>query len=160
LPSEAAYQGAGVSAGGDDDRLGQEFHTAIGARAERTHRKIHRCDDVVENFGADMRRLGGHLLHQPWSLNGICKTRIILDLGGDRQLAARLQAGHQNRRQRRPRRIDGRRVPGRTRPDDQNLYPPLATHHCPFSLTRTYALHHIRRFRADTSSTVFYTPHS
>jgi hypothetical protein len=39
-----------------------------------------------------MGRLGAHLLHQPGALDDVGEARIVLDVGGDRQLAAGLDA--------------------------------------------------------------------
>ena len=51
---------------------------------------------MVENDpGPDMLGLLLHLLHQPGALDDVGETGIVLDIGGDRQLAARLQPGDQ-----------------------------------------------------------------
>src|SRR5436853_4680772 len=68
-----------------------------------------------------MLRLGVHLLHQPGSLDDIGETRVILDIGGDRQLAARLQPGHQDRLQVRARGVNRGGITRRPRADDQHF---------------------------------------
>ena len=45
---------------------------------------------VHNNVSPDIGRLTLHLLHQPRPLDWICKAWIVLDICGDRQLAARL----------------------------------------------------------------------
>ena len=65
--------------------------------------------------------LGLHLLHQPRPLNHVGKAGIILDIGGDRQLPAGLQALNKNWLQAGPRGIDCRRIAGRPRADDECL---------------------------------------
>src|SRR5216110_2481990 len=52
---------------------------------------------VQDHPGADMLRLGVHLLHKPRALNDFGEAGIILDIGRDRQLAAGLKPGYQNR---------------------------------------------------------------
>ena len=44
-------------------------------------------------LGADMLGLLLHLLHQPGALDDVGEARVVLDVGGDGQLAARLNAG-------------------------------------------------------------------
>ena len=41
----------------------------------------------------DVLGLGLHLLHQPGALDDVGEARIVLDVGGDGQLAAGLDAG-------------------------------------------------------------------
>ena len=65
-----------------------------------------------------MLGLLAHLLHQPGALDDFGKAGIVLDIGGDGQLAARLQAGDQNRLQHGARGIDGGRVTGSAGTDD------------------------------------------
>ena len=59
-------------------------------------------------------------LHQPGTLDRIGEARIVLDIGGDRELAALLQAGDQHRLQHGARGIDRRRVAGRAGTDDED----------------------------------------
>ena len=50
-------------------------------------------DDVVhDDLGTDICSLRLHLLHQPRALDGFSKARIVLHVGGDCELTARLNA--------------------------------------------------------------------
>jgi hypothetical protein len=69
-------------------------------------------DDVADELGADMLGLGLHLLHQPGALDDVGEARIVLDIGGDGQLAAGLDAGDQHGLQQGARGIDGGGVAG------------------------------------------------
>ncbi len=62
-----------------------------------------------------------HLLHQPWALDDVGEARIVLDVGGDGELPAGLDALDQDRLQHRPRRVNRRRVSCRTGTDDDDL---------------------------------------
>src|SRR6185312_10998128 len=68
--------------------------------------------------GADIFGLSAKLLHQPGTLDRFGEARIILDIGGDHQLAARLEAGEQQRLQHGARGVDGGGVTRRTRADN------------------------------------------
>ena len=68
-----------------------------------------------------MLGLGLHLLHQPGTLDHVGEARIVLDVGGDGQLPARLQALDQDRLQVGARGIDRGGVAGRAGADDQDL---------------------------------------
>ena len=68
-----------------------------------------------------MGRLRLHLLHQPWTLDDVRKTRIVLYIGGDHKLAAWLHAGYQDRRDVCSRGINCCCVTGRPGADDQYL---------------------------------------
>ena len=78
-------------------------------------------DEVEQQLGAAMRRLLRHLLHQPGALDDLGEARIVLDVGGDRQLAAGLQALDDDRRQIGAGGIDRCRQAGGTGADDQHL---------------------------------------
>jgi hypothetical protein len=78
-------------------------------------------DDVLDDLGADVPGLLLHLLHQPGALDRVGESGIVLDVGGDRQLPAGLQALYQNRLQVGARGVDRGGVAGRTGTDDQNL---------------------------------------
>ena len=71
---------------------------------------------------ADMLGLGAHLLHQPRPLDRLGEAGIVLDVGRDHQLAARLEAGEQERLQHGARGVDRRRVAGRPRADDDDPF--------------------------------------
>ena len=62
-----------------------------------------------------------HLLHQPGALDDVGEARIVLDVGGDGELAARLDALDQDRLQHGARGIDRGGVAGRAGADDDKL---------------------------------------
>ena len=93
---------------------------AIADEAERAHRKINLGNDVVHDLGADMFGLDAHLIHHPGTLNRIGIARIIFHIGSDHQLAALLQAGHDDRLQIGAGSIDRRCITGGTGTDDKN----------------------------------------
>ena len=113
-------QPAGLRAGGDDHRVGQPDIAGIADAAERTLREIDVHDQVMKNFGADVAGLRLHLLHQPGALHRGREAGVVLHVGGDHQLAARLQAGHQHGRQAGARRVDSGGVAGGAGADDEN----------------------------------------
>src|ERR1700737_2078732 len=76
---------------------------------------------VVNDLGADVLGLGLHLLHQPGALDNAGEAGIVLDIGGDGELAAGLGPLDNDRLQHRSRRID-RRGPARwARADDHDF---------------------------------------
>jgi len=110
----------GGSAGGDDQCLGLIAVARVADADERPAVEIDLDDGVEEQLGADMLGLLLHLLHEPRALDYIGKARIVLDIRGDGELTARLDALHQKRFEVCPRGIDCRRVAGWSRP--QNKY--------------------------------------
>ncbi len=62
-----------------------------------------------------------HLLHQPGALDDVGEARIILDIGGDGELAAGLDALNQHRLQHRAGGVDRGGVTGRPGADDDDL---------------------------------------
>src|SRR5262245_35233027 len=76
---------------------------------------------IGDDAGADMLGLCLHLLHQPGALADIGEAGIVLDVGGDRELSARLHALDQDRLQHCARGINGRGVPGWARADDHDF---------------------------------------
>ena len=93
---------------------------AVAADAERPLPEFERHDGVVLDAGADVLGLRAHLLHQPGALDRLGEARIVLDVGGDHQLPARLETRQHQRLQQRARRIDGGGVAGRSRTDDDH----------------------------------------
>jgi hypothetical protein len=67
----------------------------------------------LTNSGAHVLGLGAHLVHQPGALDHVGEARIVLHVGGDGELAARLDARHEHRIQQRARGVDGGGVAGR-----------------------------------------------
>ena len=88
---------------------------------ERAAVELDLDDDVVDDLGADVLGLRLHLVHEPGALDDVGEAGIVLDVGGDGELAAGLEALDHDRLEHGARRIDGRRVSGRTRPDDDDL---------------------------------------
>ena len=111
----------GLGAGADDQDIAAIFPAAVAAEAEGTGGKIRLHDGVGNDIGADLAGLFLHLFHQPRSLNRFGETGIILDLGGDGELPARLHTVNQPRFQRGAGGIDGGGQPGRAGPQDENL---------------------------------------
>ena len=66
-----------------------------------------------------MLGLGLHLLHQPRALDDVAEAGIILDVGGDGQLAAGLDALDDDRRHAGARGVDGGGEAGRAGAEDQ-----------------------------------------
>jgi hypothetical protein len=62
-----------------------------------------------------------HLLHQPGPLDRCGEAGIVLDIRGDHQLAARLEAGDQHRLQHGARRVDRRCIARGSRADDDHF---------------------------------------
>jgi hypothetical protein len=86
---------ARLRAGCDDQRVGEVDVAGIADQPERPLRQFHLVHMIGNDARADVRGLRLHLLHQPGTLDDIGKARIVLDVGGDRQLAARLHALNQ-----------------------------------------------------------------
>jgi hypothetical protein len=87
-----------------------------------------------------MRGLQPHLLHEPGALDDVGEARVILDVGGDGELAARLDALDEQRLEVGARGIDRRRVAGRPRADDDESF--VANGHaeipCPAGIERSF----------------------
>ncbi len=62
-----------------------------------------------------------HLFHQPRALDDVGEAGVVLDVGGDGHLTARLQPGDEDGLQIGARRIDRRSIAGGSRADDQDL---------------------------------------
>jgi len=85
--------------------------------------------DVIEQAGgAEALNLGLGALHQLGAEDPLGEARVVLDLGGDRQLAARLHALEDHRRETGARGVERRREAGRAGADDQDL-DVLGCHH-------------------------------
>ena len=112
----------GLSAGGDDQRLGKIDLAGFAFEPERTCRQVDLGDMVIDDAGADMLGLLLHLLHEPGALDDIGEAGIILDIGGDGQLAAGLDALDHDRLQHGARGIDCSRVSGGAGTDDDDAF--------------------------------------
>ncbi len=110
-----------LRARGKDHRLAEIEIARIAGRDERSAPEVERGDHVQDHPGADMLGLGVHLLHQPGALDDLREPRIVLDIGRDRQLPARLQPGDQNRLQIGARGVDRCGIACRPRADNQHF---------------------------------------
>ena len=126
----------GLGAGGNDQSIAGVDGSRIAGEAEGTRAQIRFDDYVVDDLGADMLGLLQHLLHQPGALDRIGEAGIVLDLGGDGELAALLQPGHQNRLEQGARGIDRGRIASRAGPDDQHRGVSSGHSENPSSMTR------------------------
>ena len=106
--------------GRQNDRLRSDGTAAVAADAEGPLPEFERHDGVVFDAGADMFGLRAHLLHEPGALDRLGEARIILDVGGDHELTARLEPRQHQRPEKRASRIDGGGVAGRSRTDDDH----------------------------------------
>jgi hypothetical protein len=98
-PSSSATFGAGRQ----DDSLGGERPAAVAANEERPPSELERHGVFALNARADVLGLSPHLLHQPWPLDRLGESGVILDVGRDHQLSARLEARQHERFQHRAR---------------------------------------------------------
>ncbi len=112
---------ARLRAGGEDHGFGEIDVAAVAGQPERPLREVELGDEIGDDLGADMGGLLFHLLHQPRTLDHVGEARIVLDVGGDGELAAGLDALDQDRFQHRARRVDRGGVTGRAGTDDDDL---------------------------------------
>ncbi len=112
---------ARLRAGRKDQRVGEIDIAGIAIEPERAARQIELVDVVGDHPGADMGRLLLHLLHEPGALDHVGKARIVFDVGGDGELAARRDTLDQDRIEHGAGGIDRRRVAGRPGSDDHDL---------------------------------------
>ena len=110
----------GLRAGGNHQRFALIDVAAIADGAERPAIQIDRNDRIPQHPRANVLGLGLHFRHQPRPLNHIAEAGVVLDVGGDGQLAAGLQALHHDWLQPRARAIDCGREPRRAGADDQH----------------------------------------
>ena len=75
---------------------------------------------VPHHLRADMLGLLLHLLHQPGALDDVGEAGIILDVGGDGELAAGLDALDDDRREAGAGGVDGGGEPGRAGAEDEH----------------------------------------
>ena len=92
-------QPLGLGAGADDERIAGIDLAAVAFQPDGLVLQADFGDGVGNHFGADMLGLGLHFLHQPGALDDFGKARVILNIGGDGELAAGLDALNENRLQ-------------------------------------------------------------
>ncbi len=115
--------------GGQDHGIGGVDRAAVGLRGEGAFRQVDGDDDVGDDLGADGLGMCFHPDHQVRALNlGVAGP--VLDLRGDRQLAAGLDALDQDRFQHGAAGIDAGGIAGRARADDQDLAVTCLGHCC------------------------------
>ena len=110
----------GLRPSGKDHRIGGVGGAAVGFCAEGTVLQIKAGDIVGNHLRPHRLGMGLHVDHQVRALN-VLLTRPVFNLGGDGQLAAGLQALHQDRLQHRARGVDGGGVACGAGADDQNF---------------------------------------
>ncbi len=110
----------GRGAAGDDHRL-RRVLALLDPDAERVGGEIHPRHLGVHDLGAEALGLGAEHLHQLGAEDRVHEARIVLDLGGDGELAAGLVAAEQQRLEVGAGRVDRGGVPGRAGPDDDDL---------------------------------------
>ena len=103
---------ARLCAGRHDQRVGDDHIAGVAFEPERALRQVGFVNVVVDDARADMLGLLLHLFHQPGALDDVGKARIVLDVGGDGELAAGLDALDQDRLQHGARGIDRGGVAG------------------------------------------------
>ena len=108
---------ARLGAGGDDHRIADVEIPESPVSDKRPLPEIDRDDKIDDDPCPDVLGLLPHLLHQPRALDDLGKAGIVLDVGGDGHLPARLQPGDEERLQVGARRVNrrgiARRVPSR-----------------------------------------------
>ena len=111
---------AGGGAGGDDHGPGAELVVAD-VHAQRLRREVDPGDVVGHELGAEALRLGAHRLHQLGAEDAVAEAGIVLDVGGDHQLAAVGEALEHQGLEVGARGVQGGRVAGRPAADDDDL---------------------------------------
>ena len=119
-----------LCAGRQNDGVSGIGGAGIGLCGERAAGQVQRCDMVRNHLGPHRLGMGLHPDHQIGT-HDMGVARPVLDLGRDRQLAARLDALHQDRVQHGACRVDGGRIARRAGADDQNPGMPCLAHDRP-----------------------------
>src|SRR5579864_8656013 len=110
----------GGGTGSDDYRVRSEFFV-VDPDAQRRACKVNFGDVEVVDLGAEARGLLAKTLHQFGSHYALWEAGIVLDIGGQHQLAAIQPTGEQQRSKVCTRRVNGGCQTCRTRADDDNL---------------------------------------
>ena len=92
-------QPLGLGAGADDQRIAGIDLAAVALQPDGLVLQADLGDGVGNDFGADMLGLGLHFLHQPGALDDFGKAGVVLNIGGDGELAAGLDALNKDRLQ-------------------------------------------------------------
>ncbi len=89
--------------------------------AERRRREVDAVDVGGDELGAEPLGLLAELRHEIGTEDAVRETRVVLDVGGEHELAAGLQALDDERLQVRARRVDGGGEAGRSGSDDDDF---------------------------------------
>ena len=119
LPLARDAEPARLGAGRDHHGVAEIGVARIAHGAERPRGEVHARHHVLHHLGADMARLGAELLHEPGPLHRLGEARVVLHIGGDGELPARLQPRDEDRLQPCARGVDRRGVAGGAGADDQ-----------------------------------------
>ncbi len=103
-----------------DDGLGAVLHAAR-PDPERAAGEVDAVGLDVEDARPEALCLLAEAEHQLGTLDPVGEARVVLDVGRDRELAAGLVAGQDDRREVRPGRVDGGRQAGRAGAQDQDV---------------------------------------
>src|SRR5262245_59121864 len=110
-----------LGAGRDDHGVCEVAVAGLAFELERPVAQIDLAHVVADELGPHMLGLLLHLLHQPGTLDDVCKARIVLDIGGDGELATGLDALKEDRLQHGAGGIDRGRIARRPGADDDEL---------------------------------------
>ena len=110
----------GARAGGDDDGVGSVL-VVPDADAERPLGEVDPRDVVGQELGAEPLGLAAEVLHHHRPHDAVGIAGVVLDVGGDHQLAAPVEALDHERVEVRPRRVQRRGVARRAASDDDHV---------------------------------------
>src|SRR6266542_279557 len=103
---------------GDNGGVRGDAASGVEGEREGAAREVDVDDAVEDDLGAETLRLIAKDLHQLGPLDTLAETRVVLHVGRDRQLSARLRPLEDDGRKLRPRGIERGGPPGRAGPDD------------------------------------------
>jgi hypothetical protein len=107
--------------GGDDERRAAQRGPVSEGQRERPLAEVRGTDVAVDALRAEANRLLLEQLHHVGPEDAVRKSRVVLDVGRDRELPAGLAAFDENGREVRPRRIESGCEPGRPGAEDDDL---------------------------------------
>ena len=111
---------ARLGAGRDHQGIAKIDGAAVALEPERPLGEVHLRNMVPFHLRADMLGLLLHLLHQPGPLDDVGEAGVILDIGGDGELAAGLDALDNDRREAGAGGVDGGGQPGGAGAEDDH----------------------------------------
>jgi hypothetical protein len=101
--------------------VGLGDRTVIEVELAGEHVEVDPLDGGVPEVSTKALCLAGHHVHQLGAEDAVLEAGVVLDLGRDRELSARLRPGKQHRGEVCPAGVDGGGEAGRTRPDDGDV---------------------------------------